>query len=282
MTEQSKRMRARAVVLGLAVMVGVTTIGASGSVASAPRADASGRSYLAIGDSIPLGYSPLLEEPWLPERFIGYPELIGQQTGMTTTNLACPGQTAQALVSRTAVDAGCFEARDSARYEGTELLHVHYDGIQLHAALEAVRSDQPPSLISIQAGGNEVSLCADAGNPAKCLATSLPKVTASLRQVATELRDAGARGRIVIVGYHLVPGMRPELRRLNAAVKRAARQSHVAYADAAARFDRYARRHNGDLCETGLLVQAPDGSCDLHPSPTGQRLLAEAVLAARR
>ena len=45
-------------------------------------------------------------------------------------------------------------------------------------------------------------------------------------------------------------------------------------------FERYAREHHGDLCTTGLLVQAPDGSCDLHPTPTGQQLYADAVLEA--
>ena len=59
-----------------------------------------GGRYIALGDSVAFGYSPLLEDPWIPERFVGYPELIAQQSHLTTTNLACPGQTAQALVSR--------------------------------------------------------------------------------------------------------------------------------------------------------------------------------------
>jgi hypothetical protein len=51
----------------------------------------------------------------------------------------------------------------------------------------------------------------------------------------------------------------------------------VRFVDTARRFDRYARNHHGDLCSSGLLVVLPDGSCDLHPSRSGQRLYAEAA-----
>jgi hypothetical protein len=67
---------------------------------------------------------------------------------------------------------------------------------------------------------------------------------------------------------------------LNRAIKDAAREPHVAFADVAHPFDRYARQHHGDLCTTGLLIALSDGSCDLHPTRTGQELLADAVLNA--
>ena len=201
---------ARAFVLGLAAVLGLATVvGVPGGSASAsqPDADRAAQRYLALGDSIPFGYSPRLEDPWRPERFVGYPEVIEQKTGITTTNLACPGQTAQALVARDVPDSGCFEARDYARAEGSALLHDDYDGTQLDAALEAVRSDTPPSLISIQGGGNEVLICLDDPHPKQCLDTVLPKVTGSLSQAVTQLRAAGYPGRVVLVGYHLVPGL---------------------------------------------------------------------------
>jgi len=104
-------------------------------------------------------------------------------------------------------------------------------------------------------------------------------VTQSLRQVVNRLRAAGYDGRLVLVGYHLVPGLEAPLEQLNAAIARAARQAQVPFVDSARRFDRYARLHHGDLCSAGLLVVLPDGSCDLHPSRTGQQLYADAVLA---
>jgi lysophospholipase L1-like esterase len=231
---------------------------------------------------VPFGYSPLLEDPWVPARFVGYPELIGRRTALTTTNLACPGQTAQAVISRTAVDNGCFDARRAARDAGFELLHTDYRGTQLKAALDAVHSSRPPSLITIQAGGNELSLCLGGRAPGRCLDDALPKVTESLRQAAVRLSAGHAPVRVILVGYHLVPGLEAQISRLNRAIERAAREAHVSFVDTAGPFDRYARRHHGDLCTTGLLIVLPDGSCDLHPTRTGQGLIASAVLAAAR
>jgi lysophospholipase L1-like esterase len=274
----SMRAYAGAVVVGLIAIV----CGVSGGVAGASGADTVGRRYVALGDSLAFGYSPLLEDPWIPERFVGYPEVIQQRTGITTTNLACPGQTAQALLSRTAVDNGCFDQRAFARKAGFDLLHTDYQGTQVHAAVAAVRSKVPPSLISIQGGGNEWYLCTfDSPQPRQCLDESLPKVTDSLRQAVTQLRAAGYRGRVVLVGYHLVMGFEAQFRRLNEAIDLAAHQPGVTFADTAAPFDRYARNHRGDLCTAGLLVALPDGSCDpLHPSRIGHGLVADAVLAA--
>jgi lysophospholipase L1-like esterase len=277
MTKKSMRVWATVAVMGLTAVV----VSVSGGAVSASRADDVGKRYVALGDSVAFGHSPLLEDPWVPERFVGYPEVIAEQSGVTTTNLSCPGQTARALTSRRARDTGCFDERESAAAEGRAFLHTDYSGTQLDAALEAVRSDTPPSLISIQGGANDMTWCGEeARHPEKCLDDALPKITASLRQAVAQLRAAGSHARVVLVGYHLVPDVKAQLRRVNRAVERAARQSHVAFADVAVPFERYARRHHGDLCTTGLVIELPDGSCDLHPSPTGQNLYADSVLEA--
>ena len=253
-------------------------------------ADARGRDvvsgrYLALGDSFVFGYSPLLEDPWIPERFVGYPEIIGQKRSLTTTNLACPGQTAQALISLDAVDGGCFETREEFQDHGLPFLKADYRGTQLEAALDAVRSDTPPSLISMQGGGNDWLMCAfDSPDPKQCLEEQLPNVTASLREAVKQLRAAGFQGRIVLVGYHLVEGFEKDLRRVNRAIRLAAAQPTCVVSRARSfPFGQYARRHHGDLCSTGLLVALPDGSCDpLHPSLIGHQLIADAVLEAAR
>jgi lysophospholipase L1-like esterase len=275
-------MRRRVGGIFLSVAMAVAVVGVSGGVATARQADSEGRGYLALGDSVTFGFSPLLEDPWIPGRFVGYPEIIEQRTETTTTNLGCPGQTAQALISLHAVDNGCFRARRQARRAGFALLHTDYRGTQLRVAEAAVRSDAPPSLISIQGGGNEWVICelGPSPDPEKCLADVLPKVTASLREAVSQLRSSGYHGRIVLVSYYLLPGFRGTLGRLNQAIARAASEAHVAFADASALFDQYARHHGGDLCTTGLLIMLPDGSCDLHPTRIGQGLLANAVLEA--
>ena len=277
-SSRTRRAWIAAVAIGLIAAAGSVSEG----VAGASEADALQGGYVALGDSIPFGFSPLLEDPWVPDRFVGYPELIARQTRLTTTNLACPGQTAQAIVSRTAVDNGCFDARRAAHDAGFELLHTDYSGTQLKAALEAVRSSPPPALITIQAGGNEIILCLGGPAPGRCLDDALPRVTESLRLAATRLSAADARVRVILVGYHLVPGFEAQISRMNRAIERAAREAHVAYVDTARPFDRYARQHHGDLCTTGLLIVLPDGSCDLHPTRIGQGLIAGAVLAAAR
>jgi len=270
------RVRIGAVVLGLAMVIGFV----SPSGAGASHRDDRPGGYVALGDSVTFGYSPLLEDPWIPERFVGYAELIGQRTGMPVTNLGCPGQTAQALVSQAALDNGCFDFREFARQEGITVLHADYDGTQLDAALAAVRSSEPPSLISIQGGGNDTTICVEGDAPESCLDATIPKVTASLREAISQLRAAGYRGRIVLVGYHLVPGLEDPLRRINRAVERAARHGDADFAEVARPFERYARRNGGDLCRAGLLVALPDGSCDLHPSAVGHNIIADAVLDA--
>jgi len=116
--------------IALSVVMAVAVVGVSGGVATARQADSDseGRGYLALGDSVTFGFSPLLEDPWIPSRFVGYPEIIERRTETTTTNLGCPGQTAQALVSLHAVDNGCFRARRQARRAGFVLLHTDYRG----------------------------------------------------------------------------------------------------------------------------------------------------------
>jgi lysophospholipase L1-like esterase len=279
MTNSAKRVRAGAVVVGLAIaLAGSFAVPASAGGAGA--AGGKGGRYLALGDSVAFGFSPELEDPWVPERFVGYAEIVGEHLGVRTTNLACPGQTARALLSRTAPDAGCFESRAATRAEGVPFLKVNYRGTQISAAVGVAQSARPPSLVSIQGGGNDWFLCVDGGGP-NCLDRTLPKVTRSLRLAVTQLRDAGYRGPIVLVGYHLVTGFEADLQRVNRAVERAADATHVGYADTATSFRRYADKRTGDLCTSGLLAPLPDGTCDLlHPSPTGYRLMADAVLHA--
>jgi lysophospholipase L1-like esterase len=269
---------AQALAAAALVAATVAPMGAAGATATATGS--SRDRYVALGDSVPYGYSPLLEDPWIVSRFVGYPELIARRTHLDTTNLACPGQTAQALISRTADDQGCFELREAFAEEGIDLLHADYDGTQLAAALAAVRSDKPPELFTVQAGGNELIGCFDKGpkRVQQCLDEDLPRVTTSLTRLIARLRDAGSRARIVLVGYYLVPGIEREIVRLNQAIDRAARDQHVPYVDVARPFDTYAQRHHGDLCTTGLLIVTPDGECDVHPTLTGQRLLATTIL----
>jgi hypothetical protein len=50
-------------------------------------------------------------------------------------------------------------------------------------------------------------------------------------------------------------------------------------ADGFGAFQLASLKYQGDPCNAGLLVKLPDGTCDVHPSPQGQKVLAGAVLS---
>jgi hypothetical protein len=130
--------------IGTVVGIVMLALGGSVGVAGAHGLHGPGGRYIALGDSVAFGYAPRLEDPWVPSRFVGYPEIIDRHSRLTTTNLACPGQTAQALISRAAVDGGCFAMREVAHDAGFGPLHTEYPGTQLDAAINLLRRRRTP------------------------------------------------------------------------------------------------------------------------------------------
>lgn len=51
-------------------------------------------------------------------------------------------------------------------------------------------------------------------------------------------------------------------------------------ADGFAAFEDPSLASGGDPCAAGLLIKLPDGTCNIHPSPAGQQLLAGAIAKA--
>src|SRR6516162_10010427 len=73
----------------------------------APLAKAgSPQQYLALGDSIAFGFSPLLN-PVNADNFIGYPTPAAAGLKKTLTNASCPGETSSHFVSLAGTDNGC-------------------------------------------------------------------------------------------------------------------------------------------------------------------------------
>ena len=54
--------------------------------------------YLALGDSVAFGYSPLLDHS-NATNFIGYPTPVATALKETLTNAACPGETSSHFIS---------------------------------------------------------------------------------------------------------------------------------------------------------------------------------------
>src|SRR5664279_4195930 len=113
--------------------------------------------YLALGDSLPFGFNPLLVDPTGPTdptKFVGYPELAAPTLRLALTNASCPGQTTAGFMSLTALDNGC----NAARAAGLPL-HVAYTGTQLDFAVSFLRSNPHTRLVTLSLGANDLFLC---------------------------------------------------------------------------------------------------------------------------
>src|SRR5579862_1464916 len=57
-----------------------------------PNAGSNNKGYLALGDSVPFGYNPLVQPPDLSDYF-GYPSIISAIIQNSLTNASCPFET---------------------------------------------------------------------------------------------------------------------------------------------------------------------------------------------
>src|SRR5215471_3386248 len=94
-------------------------------VAAVPAsASSEGHPYLALGDSVTFGFSPLLDKS-NAGNFIGYPDIVAQQLGVEDVNPACSGEATGSFISLTGLDNACRP------YRAFFPLHVNYTGTQL-------------------------------------------------------------------------------------------------------------------------------------------------------
>src|ERR1700674_4259060 len=93
------KVRAAVVVSALAGLV----VGGPALPASATsQGDHDASRYLALGDSVPFGYSPLLVQPGVnPDVFVGYPQLASKlfEPEMKLVNPSCPGEPSTSLIT---------------------------------------------------------------------------------------------------------------------------------------------------------------------------------------
>lgn len=62
--------------------------------------------YLALGDSVAFGYSPLLDHS-NAGNFIGYPDTASATLKENLTNASCPGETSSHFLDLSLSDNGC-------------------------------------------------------------------------------------------------------------------------------------------------------------------------------
>jgi lysophospholipase L1-like esterase len=250
-----------------------------------------GSGYVALGDSVTFGY----QEPGVQptpnyhdaSSFVAYPEQLGAALGLKVTNLACPGETSESLINEKDTLA-CENA-----YRKVYPLHVKYSGSQLDYALSFLRTHPGVRLVSLMIGANDDFLCQETSKDGCTSASDLAALAAEIgrhvKQTLSAIRNqAGYSGQLAIVNYYSLnyasPAMNALSQLLDRTLDNAAKPFGVEVADGYGIFQTASFRFADQPCLAGLITQLDDqvGNCGIHPTYTGQALLAQALLKAIR
>ena len=240
-----------------------------------------GHSYLALGDSVPFGFNPLVN-PKVVSNFTGYPEIVARTLNIEDVNATCPGEATGGFISLTGTDNVCRPYR----FLFNEPLHVSYSGTQLAFATSYLRTHHRTRLVTLTLGANDIFRfqkdCAAGPTVGTCplgLLGVLGVMQANLNKIFDAIRATGYSGLIVAVtyyslDYHDTSGAAL----LNAPMIAAAKAHGALIADGLGAWAPVAA--GGSSCTAGLLIALPGGGCDVHPTPLGRDLLAKAVVDA--
>lgn len=233
--------------------------------------------YLALGDSVAFGFSPIVfaTNPTDTDAYVGYPEVLSRHV----VNAACSGETSGSLIAGPP-DNGC------AGFRSVAPLHVTYAGTQLAFAVQYIRAHPDTRLVTIDIGANDLFvLLRTCGTSSSCFAAGFPALLSTLASnLATiygSLRAAGFTGDLVALTYYLTnyndPNAAAAIGAINQVVATVTTGFGGQVADGFGAFKAEAAESGGDSCAAGLLIRLPTGGCDVHPSKTGQKILAEAI-----
>lgn len=273
-----RRTRVAVITLGL---IAASALGLSAGSAPA-AAVGSGPGYLALGDSVAFGYITQAGfEYGNANNFVGYPAYAGADLKLHTVNASCPGEATTGFISATGADNGCRSFRSLAP------MHVSYGGTQLAFATSFLAAHPETRLVTIALGANDLfilqkacanaPLCIQAG-----LVTLLPQISANMDTILKALR-ARFHGVLVVVNYYSLDytdlAGTGVTQLLNQAETAPARADGAVVANAFTAFQAAATVAGGHTCAAGLLNASPANQflCDVHPSQSGQQLLASTV-----
>jgi lysophospholipase L1-like esterase len=250
-------------------------------------------SALVLGDSVPFAYINSAGYEYINAgNFIGFADDLERMLRLEAVDAGCPGETTGSFISALAADNGCRSFR------GEFPLHVVYGGTQLQFATSFLRQHRGVRLVTITLGANDGFLledgCAGQANPTTCIEAGVPallaEVETNLQTILGDLRATGYGGAIVVTNYYSVDysdAAGTELTALlNSAISAPAAAYGAAVADLFAAFQAAASnpRFGGKTCNTGLLNASVNDQwlCDVHPSQSGHRLIAETIARAYR
>jgi hypothetical protein len=284
-----------------------TTLLAGPALRSTRAASGPPPPYLALGDSVAFGFSPLVD-PSDPHDFSGYPTPAARALKESLTNAACPGETSTHFIDSTSTnDNGCGAFR--ASYP----LHVTYSGSQLAFADSFLRSHPTTQLVSINIGANDLFLlekaCGGSTTPAQiqCIQTGLSGMLqtlgANLTTIYSHIRTLdGYHNQLVALTYYSL-NYSPANSTANSiitALNNVVAQATLAFggkvADGFGAFEAIATAAFGfDSCAARLLIEVPSPphTCNIHPSypgdngleshaDTGRDVLGQAIVKALR
>jgi lysophospholipase L1-like esterase len=288
------RLRRMVALAGLLLVVAVAAaVGAGAAAADPVDGNDSNGTYLALGDSVAFGYVPPQAVPapnYLDAHsFVGYPEFLAQQLNERVSNASCPGETSTSMLVAGAPSNGCENSPGSSvGYRTLYPLHVQYQGTQMAYALQYLAAHRHTQLVTIDIGANDAFLCqettldhctgVDLLGVANAITTNLGTIFHQLRAVA------GYSGPIVVLSYYSLSYSDPTLllgaEFLDSVLTAAAAANGGIVADGFGAFEVPSAAFGGDPCAAGLLIKLPDGTCNIHPSAAGHRLLAAAIAKA--
>jgi len=278
--------RLRAVVVG-SLLAGLLAAVPAVPAAAASQSNSNPNNYLAMGDSVPFGFNPLLAQPGVnPDVFVGYPQLASElfRPRKKLFNASCPGETSTSLITGSRPDNGC---QDYRQFIGA--LHVAYSGSQLQYAQGYVAANPRTGLITMMIGANDLFLLLDScGGVIGCVEAGfhglLVTLQTNLITIYSGLRQSGFHGEFVVVTYYSLNYADPVGTGLIGAIDGVLGDVTLAFggkvADGFGAFQAAAAASGGDSCAAGLLIHLTAATCDVHPSPAGAALLAQAVRAA--
>jgi lysophospholipase L1-like esterase len=273
-----------------AAVVGIALVGTATLASAGPPDDRKDGGYLSLGDSVVFGYITRDGPGYLnPANFLGYPAFVSMELKTGNTNAACPGETTTSFIAGTVPDNGCQFFR--SRFP----LHVAYSGGQLEFATSFLADKKNKTqLVTVTLGANDGFLLQQncLGDPV-CIQNGLPgllaTVGANMNYILGSLRATGFKGVLMVVNYYSLDytdaAQTGLTTFLNQTLAASAAANDAVVADAFAAFQTAANSlpapFTGKTCLTGLLNGNPtdpsQSTCDVHPSLTGQQLLADVV-----
>ena len=267
-----------------------TTLLAGPAIHSTLAASNRPQAYLALGDSVAFGFNPTFNFS-NPNNFIGYPTPVAAALKETLTNAACPGETSSHFVNINGLDNNC------GAYRSQYPLHVSYSSAtetQLEFTDEFLQSNPKTLVVSINIGANDLFVLQNkcSGN-VSCVLAGLPAMLATLSTnldtIYYNIRNLdGYKHKLVALTYYSLNYSDPTTTGVISQVNQVVAARTLAWkgivADGFGAFEAASTGFGGDTCAAGLrIVLTPSPlTCDIHPSPAGRDLLAQAIVNALR